>query len=246
MQSPSLSVTNQKRDIVDTLFHASRAFGHNPMLGLAFPYTWEMESKDWWKTINWALNGCLCGWLMLGAWLVVEAFAVHFPTWCCVHCIWLVVEAFAIHFPTWYALCNAMPSVFSVHSICLTSIQWWPAIGLWMVVFGWSMLGAWCCMLCAMQCPGSSLCIPFVYFNSMMTVTLGLWMVAYSDGQCSARDVVMLHAIQRPVSSLCILFVYRFHSMMTCGERTNEDGVQANRNGSACGDTVSFWPVSDI
>ena len=46
MQSPSKSVTNQKRDIVDTLFHASRAFGHDPMLGLAFSHTWEMESED--------------------------------------------------------------------------------------------------------------------------------------------------------------------------------------------------------
>ena len=36
-----------KRDIVDTSFHASRAFGHNPTLGLGFSYTWEMESvKD--------------------------------------------------------------------------------------------------------------------------------------------------------------------------------------------------------
>jgi hypothetical protein len=44
--SPPKSVTNQKRDIVDTFLHASRAFGHSPMLGLAFSITWEMESKD--------------------------------------------------------------------------------------------------------------------------------------------------------------------------------------------------------
>jgi hypothetical protein len=35
-----------KRDIVDTFFHASRAFGHAPTLGLAFSLTWGMESKD--------------------------------------------------------------------------------------------------------------------------------------------------------------------------------------------------------
>ena len=63
MQSPSKSVTNQKRDIVDTLFHASRAFGHDPMLGLAFSHTWEMESEDRRKAIDWALNGGLrFGW----------------------------------------------------------------------------------------------------------------------------------------------------------------------------------------
>jgi hypothetical protein len=44
MRSFSKCVTNPKRDIVDTLFHASCAFGHNPILGLAFSYTWELES----------------------------------------------------------------------------------------------------------------------------------------------------------------------------------------------------------
>src|SRR6267154_1803872 len=50
-------VTNQKRDIVDTSFHASCAFGHNPSLGLDFPYTWELESR--WTDRFGALNG-LC------------------------------------------------------------------------------------------------------------------------------------------------------------------------------------------
>ena len=45
MQSFSKCVTNPKRDIVDTLFHASRAFGHNPILGSAFPYTWEVINE---------------------------------------------------------------------------------------------------------------------------------------------------------------------------------------------------------
>jgi hypothetical protein len=45
MQSCSKCVTNPKRDIVGTLFHASRAFGHNPILGLAFPYLWELGSQ---------------------------------------------------------------------------------------------------------------------------------------------------------------------------------------------------------
>ena len=64
MQSPSKSVTNAKRDIVDTLFHASRAFGHDPMLGLAFSNTWEMESKDWrkanWLGFEWGVFEWLC------------------------------------------------------------------------------------------------------------------------------------------------------------------------------------------
>ena len=47
-------VTNPKRDIVDTFCHASGAFGHNPRLGLAIPYTWEVGSKDQWK---WKSNG---------------------------------------------------------------------------------------------------------------------------------------------------------------------------------------------
>jgi hypothetical protein len=34
-----------KRDFVDTSFHASCAFGHNPTLGLGFSYSWEMEPK---------------------------------------------------------------------------------------------------------------------------------------------------------------------------------------------------------
>jgi hypothetical protein len=34
-------VTNQKRDIVDTSFHASCVFGHNPSPELIFPYIWE-------------------------------------------------------------------------------------------------------------------------------------------------------------------------------------------------------------
>jgi len=33
-----------KRDIVDPFFHASRAFGHKPALGVNFPITWELES----------------------------------------------------------------------------------------------------------------------------------------------------------------------------------------------------------
>jgi hypothetical protein len=32
-----------KRDIVDTSFHASCAFGHTPMLGLGFPHTMGVE-----------------------------------------------------------------------------------------------------------------------------------------------------------------------------------------------------------
>jgi len=43
--SPSKCVMNPKRDIVDPLFHASCAFGHNPRLGLAFSYIWELGSK---------------------------------------------------------------------------------------------------------------------------------------------------------------------------------------------------------
>jgi len=35
-----------KRDIVDTSFHASCAFGHAPILGLAFSTSWELEVKD--------------------------------------------------------------------------------------------------------------------------------------------------------------------------------------------------------
>ena len=46
MQSSLKRPTDQKRDIVDTFTHASGAFGHTPMLGLAFPISWEMESKD--------------------------------------------------------------------------------------------------------------------------------------------------------------------------------------------------------
>jgi len=46
MQSSLKRLTDQKRDIVDTFTHASGAFGHTPMLGLAFPISWEMESKD--------------------------------------------------------------------------------------------------------------------------------------------------------------------------------------------------------
>ena len=49
MQSPFKSSTNTKRDIVDTFLHASCMFGHDPTLGLGFSYTWELESKDWWK-----------------------------------------------------------------------------------------------------------------------------------------------------------------------------------------------------
>jgi len=36
--------TPPKRDIVDPFFHASRAFGHKPALGMGFPSTWELES----------------------------------------------------------------------------------------------------------------------------------------------------------------------------------------------------------
>jgi hypothetical protein len=39
---------NQKRDIVDTSFHASGMFGHNLTLGLPFPHTWEMMELDGW------------------------------------------------------------------------------------------------------------------------------------------------------------------------------------------------------
>ena len=35
-----------KRDFVDTSFHASCAFGHNPTLGLALPHSWEMADTD--------------------------------------------------------------------------------------------------------------------------------------------------------------------------------------------------------
>jgi len=45
MQSFSKCVTNPKRDIVDTLCHAFCAFGHNPILGLGFPYTWELADE---------------------------------------------------------------------------------------------------------------------------------------------------------------------------------------------------------
>jgi hypothetical protein len=31
---------------VDTFLHASGMIGHSSMLGLVFPTTWEMESKD--------------------------------------------------------------------------------------------------------------------------------------------------------------------------------------------------------
>jgi len=31
---------------VDTSFHASCAFGHAPILGLAFSTSWELEVKD--------------------------------------------------------------------------------------------------------------------------------------------------------------------------------------------------------
>ena len=34
---------NWKRDIVDTVFHAYGAFGHNPILGLAFPLSWGVK-----------------------------------------------------------------------------------------------------------------------------------------------------------------------------------------------------------
>jgi len=40
MQSASKVATNQKRDIVDTLFHASRVFGHYPVPRLAFTHIW--------------------------------------------------------------------------------------------------------------------------------------------------------------------------------------------------------------
>jgi hypothetical protein len=40
--SPLKHVMNPKRDIVDPLFHASRMFGRDPTLGLAFYYIWEM------------------------------------------------------------------------------------------------------------------------------------------------------------------------------------------------------------
>jgi len=40
--SPLKHVMNPKRDIVDPLFHASRMFGRDPTLGLAFSYIWEM------------------------------------------------------------------------------------------------------------------------------------------------------------------------------------------------------------
>ena len=36
-----------KRDIVDTSFHASRGFGHDPTLGLGFSYSWEKGSARW-------------------------------------------------------------------------------------------------------------------------------------------------------------------------------------------------------
>jgi hypothetical protein len=35
---------NPKRDIVDTICHASRARGHNPTLGLPFPTMWGVVS----------------------------------------------------------------------------------------------------------------------------------------------------------------------------------------------------------
>jgi hypothetical protein len=45
-----------KRDIVDTSFHASCAFGHTPMLGSGFSYSWEMESKGLEKG-RWGITG---------------------------------------------------------------------------------------------------------------------------------------------------------------------------------------------
>jgi len=39
-----------KRDIVDTYFHASCAFGHNPILGLPFSYLWEMVRQGNWTS----------------------------------------------------------------------------------------------------------------------------------------------------------------------------------------------------
>jgi hypothetical protein len=45
MQSPSKSIMDQKRDIVDTFCHACGTFGRGAMLGFTFPYIWEMESK---------------------------------------------------------------------------------------------------------------------------------------------------------------------------------------------------------
>ena len=43
MHSPLKREIRPKRDIVDPLFHASRAFGHNPRLGSDFSYIWELE-----------------------------------------------------------------------------------------------------------------------------------------------------------------------------------------------------------
>jgi hypothetical protein len=54
----SKSVMDQKRDIVDAFCHASRTFGHGAMLGLTFPYIWEMESKgqSMGKRTIWMMN----------------------------------------------------------------------------------------------------------------------------------------------------------------------------------------------
>jgi hypothetical protein len=59
---------NPKRDIVDTFCHASCAFGHNPVLGLAIPYTWELvEFKDQWKAVNKGVYGSILDCLVRGA-----------------------------------------------------------------------------------------------------------------------------------------------------------------------------------
>jgi len=52
-ESTSNAKLGQKRDIVDTSFHASRAFGHNPILGLGFPHSWEtVELWGWIGKLN--------------------------------------------------------------------------------------------------------------------------------------------------------------------------------------------------
>ena len=87
---------------MDTSFHASRAFGHDPILGLGFPHSWEMVKHwdgnfKWMGGWHWDGNYQWMGWFGDGnaRHIFICIFAIN---------VWLCVFYFKFHFSLWVLL----------------------------------------------------------------------------------------------------------------------------------------------